>query len=110
MKDSKENKDNLSKIRQCIAQGEPLTDSLNKTVIRGKREACFTVMGAIAPLHETMKVHYSTGARCLRGAIAPIPEIIEEHDVTESTGIHAEESEVAGTTAEIPDSGIDHKV
>lgn len=43
MKDSKENKDNLSKIRQCIAQGEPLTDSLNKTVIRGKREACFTV-------------------------------------------------------------------
>ena len=109
MKDSKENKDNLSKIRQCIAQGEPLTDSLNKTVRRGKREACFTVMGVIAPLHETMDAHHSTGARCLRGAIAPISEI-EEHDVTEPTEIHSEESEITGTTAEIFDSGIDHEM
>lgn len=107
MKDSKENKDNLSKIRKCIAKGEPLTDILNETVTRGKKKVDFTVMGQIAPLHETMKAHFPMEVRS--GIIAPISEI-EDHDVTEPTEIHSEESDVTGTTAELPDSGVDHKM
>lgn len=33
MKESKENKDNLSKIRKCIVKGEPLTDIWNEPIV-----------------------------------------------------------------------------
>lgn len=91
MKESKENKDNLSKIRKCIVKGKHLTDIWNEPIV-GKA----TIEKPVRQM----------------GVIAPIPKMLsQEHHVTGSTEIQqTEESEVTGTTAEIPDSGIDHKV
>lgn len=89
MKESKENKDNLSKIRKCIAKGDPWADflSLSKVCLQipDEKLSDFTLMGYELP--------------CLERHVAESTEILQ-----------TKKSEVTGTTAEIPDSGIDHKV
>lgn len=89
MKESKENKDNLSKIRKCVAKGGPLTDILSS-------EFCLRIPDE--KLNFTPMGRYVQVLTC------------QERHVTESTEIHSEGSEVTGTTAEIFDSGIDHKM
>lgn len=89
MKESKENKDNLSKIRKCVAKGGPLADILSS-------EFCLRIPDE--------KLNFTPMGRYVQVLTG------QEHHVTESTEIHSEESEITGTTAEIFDSGIDHEM